>query len=112
MAKQKISLEVNKKTYQMTIDSDKEEIYRLAERQVNANIAKLKTAFGDSCDIKDCLAITALQLSINNISLMRQNELDSDDMAALDKLSQMMDKHLNRITPRKKSANNKLSINK
>ena len=96
----------------MTIDSDKEEIYRLTERQVNANIAKLKTAFGDNCDIKDCLAITALQFSINNISLMRQNELDSDDMAALDKLSQTMDKHLNRITPRKKSAGNKHSANK
>ena len=104
MAKQKINLKVDAKAYQMTIDSDKEEIYRLAEREVNTNIAKLKRAFGDNCDIKDCLAITALQLSINNISMTRQNELDSDDLAALDALSQMMDKHLNRITPRKKVA--------
>ena len=112
MAKQKINLKVKDKAYQMTIDSDKEEIYRLAEREVNANIAKLERAFGDNCDLKDCLAITALQLSINNISMARQNELDSDDVAALDALSQMMDKHLNRITPREKSASGKRSVNK
>ena len=107
MAKQKITLKVDNKPYQMTIDSHKEEIYRLAEREVNANISKLKKAFGDNCDLKDCLAITALQLCINNISMARQNELDSDDVAALDALSQKMDKHLNRITPRKKSASSK-----
>jgi ribosome-associated translation inhibitor RaiA len=39
--------------------------------------------------------------------MARQNELDSDDVAALDALSQKMDKHLNRITPRKKSASSK-----
>ena len=48
MAKQKITLKVDNKPYQMTIDSDKEEIYRLAEREVNANISKLKKAFGDN----------------------------------------------------------------
>ena len=53
MAKQKINLRVKEKAYQMTIDSDKEEIYRLAEREVNANIAKLEKAFGESCDLKD-----------------------------------------------------------
>jgi cell division protein ZapA len=112
MAKQKINLRVKEKAYQMTIDSDKEEIYRLAEREVNANIAKLEKAFCESCDLKDCLAITALQLCINNISMARQNALDSDDVAALDALSQKMDKHLNRITPRKKSTSGKRATNK
>ena len=40
MAKQKISLKVGGKAYQMTIDSDKEEIYRLAEREVNGAIGR------------------------------------------------------------------------
>ena len=103
MAKQKINLRVADKPYSLTIDSDKEEVYRLAEREVNANLANLQKAFGDNFDIKDCLAITALQLSINNIAITRQNELETDDMKALDALSRRLDKHLNRL-PRNKSA--------
>lgn len=103
MAKQKINLRVADKPYSLTIDSDKEEVYRLAEREVNASLANLQKAFGDNFDMKDCLAITALQLSINNIAITRQNELESDDMEALDALSRRLDKHLNRL-PRNKSA--------
>ena len=103
MAKQKINLRVADKPYSLTIDSDKEEVYRLAEREVNANLANLQKTFGDNFDIKDCLAITALQLSINNIAITRQNELETDDMKALDALSRRLDKHLNRL-PRNKSA--------
>ena len=103
MAKQKINLKVAGKAYSLTIDSDKEEVYRLAEREVNTNLATLQKTFGDNFDIKDCLAITALQLSINNIAITRQNELESDDMRALDAMSQRLDKHLNRL-PRAKSA--------
>ena len=47
MAKQKIHLKVGGKPYQMNIESDKEEIYRLAEREVNAAIVKLQNVFGD-----------------------------------------------------------------
>ena len=97
MAQQKINLKVAGKAYSMTIDIEKEEVYRLAEREVNANVSRLKKAFGDNCDIKDCLAISALQYCINNIALNRQSEMDSDDMKALDKLSQRLDKHLNRL---------------
>ena len=103
MAKQKINLRVADKPYSLTIDSDKEEVYRLAEREVNASLANLQKAFGDNFDMKDCLAITALQLSINNIAITRQNELETDDMKALDALSRRLDKHLNRL-PRNKSA--------
>ena len=103
MAKQKINLKVAGKAYSLTIDSEKEEIYRLAEREVNANAGKLQKTFGESFSTQDCLAITALQLSINNIAITRQNQLDSDDLQALDALSQRLDKHLNRIPrpPRK-----------
>ena len=97
MAKQKINLKGAGKAYSLTIDSDKEEVYRLAEREVNTNLATLQKTFGENFDLKDCLAITALQLSINNIAITRQNELESDDMKALDALSQRLDKHLNRL---------------
>ncbi|MBO5892803.1 MAG: cell division protein ZapA [Alistipes sp.] len=98
MAKQKIHLKVGGKPYQMNIDSDKEEIYRLAEREVNTAITKLQNVFGESFSLQDCLAIAALQLSINNITITKQNEMGNDDLQALDALSQRLDKHLNKIT--------------
>ncbi len=103
MAKQKINLKVAGKAYSLTIDSEKEEVYRLAEREVNTNVGKLQKTFGESFSVQDCLAITALQLGINNIALTRENNLADDDLAALDALSQKLDKHLNRIArlPRK-----------
>lgn len=97
MAKQKINLKVAGKAYSMVIDVEKEEVYRLAERDINANISRLQKTFGENCDIKDCLAISALQYCINNIAITRQSEVDSDDMKALDALSQRLDKHLNRL---------------
>ena len=97
MAKQKINLKVAGKAYSMTIDIEKEEVYRLAERELNTNISRLQKTFGESCDIKDCLAISALQFCINNIAISRQSELEGDDLKALDKLSQRLDKHLNRL---------------
>ena len=61
MAKQKINLRVAGKAYQMTIDSDKEEVYRLAERDVNANVGEVQRNFGDKMSLQACLAITALR---------------------------------------------------
>jgi cell division protein ZapA len=107
MAEQKITLKVARKHYSLTIDSEKEEIYRLAEREVNAYISKWEKAYGENINIQDCLAFTALQFCINNISITRQNELSGEDLEALDALSQRMDKHLNRIKPHKGSSANK-----
>ena len=101
MAKQKISLKVGGKAYQMTIESDKEEIYRLAEREVNGAIGKLQKAFGENFTMQDCLAIAALQCSINNITISKQNELGDEDLQALDELSKRLDQHLNRIPKNK-----------
>lgn len=103
MAEQKITLKVARKPYSLTIDSDKEEIYRLAEREVNAYIGKWEEAFGDNINIQDCLVFTALQFCINNITITRQNGISDEDMEALDELSKRLDKHLNRIAPKKSS---------
>ena len=48
MAKQKINLKVAGKAYSLTIDSDKEEVYRLAEREVNTNLATLQKTFDEN----------------------------------------------------------------
>ena len=103
MAKQKINLRVAGKAYQMNIDSEKEEVYRLAEREVNAHVSELQQSFGEKVSVQDCLAITALRYSINSIAISRQNEMSDDDLKALDALSQRLDKHLNRLSEPKKA---------
>ena len=85
MAEQKITLKVARKPYSLTIDSDKEEIYRLAEREVNAYIGKWEEAFGDNINIQDCLVFTALQFCINNITITRQNGISDEDIEALER---------------------------
>ena len=67
--KQAITLKIAGRSYLFDIERDKEEVYRLAEREVNANISRLQKTFGENCDIKDCLAISALQFCINNIAI-------------------------------------------
>ncbi len=94
---QKIHLRLAGKAYGLEIAPEKEEIYRMAEREVNASVSKWQKAFGDNFSIQDCLAIAALQLCINNISITRQSEVSDEDMEALDALSQRLDKHLNRM---------------
>lgn len=98
-SKQKIRLRVAGRVYEMDIAPEKEEVYRLAEKQVNANVGKLQKAYGESVSTQDCLAITALMFVIDNIAIARQNQLSDDDMKALDELSQKLDRHLNRIPP-------------
>lgn len=94
---QKIHLRLAGKAYGLEIAPEKEEIYRMAEREVNASVSKWQKAFGDNFSVQDCLAIAALQLCINNISIARQSELSDEDTQALDALSQRLDKHLNRM---------------
>ncbi len=100
---QKIRLRVAGRVYEMKIAPEKEEIYRLAEKQVNTNVGKLQKAYGESVSAQDCLAITSLMFAIDNIAIARQNQLSDEDMKALDDLSQKLDSHLNRISaaPRK-----------
>ena len=94
---QKIHLKLAGKAYGLEIAPEKEEIYRMAEREVNANVNKWQKAFGENFSVQDCLALAALQLCINNISITRQSEIGDEDMEALDALSQRLDKHLNRL---------------
>ena len=81
-SKQKIRLRVSGRVYEMDIAPEKEEVYRLAEKQVNTNVGKLQKTYGESVSAQDCLAITALQFAIDNIAIARQNQLSDDDMKA------------------------------
>lgn len=101
MAKQKITLRVDGRPYQMTIDADKEEVYRLAERELNANISELRTLYANM-SAQDIITIVALRYGINSIAISQENEMSGEDLQALDALSQRLDKHLNRLSSSKK----------
>lgn len=96
MAKlQAITLKVAGKSYQFTIESGKEEAYRLAEREVNSYFAAIKQRNFDNWTDRDYLSITALQFAIANVTARQSREADDDDLRRLEKVSASIEACLN-----------------
>ncbi len=91
-----VKLKIAGKSYAMAIDPAKEEVYRLAERELNGYIALYEKKHLDGYATHDYLAIIALQLMVNNIRHAQSRELGSEDMARLAELVDRLDRHLNR----------------
>ncbi len=91
-----IKLKIAGKTYPMKIDARKEEVYRLAEREVNNLIAKHEKERLDGYAVADYLAIAALQLAITNIRLAQSREIGNADLQRLSDLAREVEQHLNR----------------
>ena len=81
--KQNIKLNIGGKSYQLGIDPAKEEVYRLAEREVNARASKFGKAKVDGFAMQDCLAMAGLELAISNIGMSRSREVGNEDVKAL-----------------------------
>ncbi|MDE5706572.1 MAG: cell division protein ZapA [Alistipes sp.] len=104
--KQAIKLKIAGKSYSFTLTSetdeeqslaDKEELYRLAEREVNAYVTRFEKAKYEEFSVRDCLAMTALQLAISNVSFVRGREVGDEDLKRLEAISSRIDGYLNRI---------------
>lgn len=96
MAKQQaITLKVAGKSYQFTIESGKEEAYRLAEREVNNYLAAIKKRNFEHWTDRDYLSITALQFAIANVTARQSREADDDDLRRLEQLGTEIDSYLN-----------------
>ena len=91
-----IKLRIAGKTYNMTIDPRKEEVYRLAEREINRMAAKYEQAHLDGYGAQDYLAIVALQLAISNIRLAQSREIGDENLKQLAELAREVEQHLNR----------------
>ena len=78
MAKQAITLKIAGKSYPFNIESGKEEMYRLAEREVNSY-----------------LAMTALKFAIANVGMRQSREVDDEDLRQLEKIGTEIDAYLN-----------------
>lgn len=103
---QAIKLHIGGKSYSFVLKRDegepttlaeKEELYRLAEREVNAYAARLEKNRYDGFSTQDYLALTAMQLAISNIGLTRSRNLASEDLERLEELDDRIDAYLNRL---------------
>lgn len=98
MAQQAITLKIAGKSYPLNIESGKEEVYRLAEREVNAYLAQIKQNNFRNWADQDYLAMAALKFAIANVTLRQSRELGGEDLRRLERLDKELDDYLN--TPR------------
>lgn len=95
--KRTITLKIAEKSYKLDIAPEKEEAYRLAEREVNGYVARLKQAKYKDFSTQDYLAMTSLHLAIAQVVMRQSREIGDEDMQALDRLGNELDDYLNRI---------------
>lgn len=70
-----IHVEIAGKDYALTISRKDEELTRAAARQIRNKINQYREYFKASdVDMKDLLAMVALQLSVDNLSLENRND--------------------------------------
>lgn len=87
MAKQSIKLRIANKPYSFSIESEKEELYRMAEKEVNAYIASIKqNNFKGWTDV-DYLGMAVLKFAIANAELRQSREIGSEDLKNLERIS-------------------------
>ena len=95
--KQNITLRIVGKDYSMAIDPSTEEVYRLAERMVNAYAAKFEQAGIEGSSRQDFLALSALQLAISNVAMSQSREVGNDDVKALNAVCDQLESYLSKL---------------
>ena len=77
------------------IESGKEEMYRLAEREVNSYLTLIKQQNIRNWTDQDYLSMTALKFAIANVGMRQSRELDSEDLRRLEAIGEEIDSCLN-----------------
>lgn len=95
MAQQAITLRIAGKSYPLNIESGKEEVYRLAEREVNAYLAQIKQNNFRSWTDQDYVAMAALKFAIANVALRQSREVGGEELRRLEALADEIDTYLN-----------------
>ncbi len=96
MAKQSIKLKIANKPYSFSIESEKEELYRLAEREVNAYVASIKKNNFQGWSDVDYLGMAVLKFAIANAELRQSREVGSDELKSIERLTAEIDEYLSR----------------
>lgn len=95
--KQAITLKIAGKSYPFTIESEKEEMYRLAEREVNGYLVQIRQQNIRNWSEQDYLAITALKFAIAGLDARLSREAGTDDLGRLEELDERVDAYLNSL---------------
>lgn len=94
MQKFDIRLNVAGKSYVLSIERDKEEIYKRAEKEVSRLMAVAESQY--RAEKEDYLSAVALQLAVKVVELEADRSLGKD-IDRLDELNRMLDEHLGRL---------------
>ncbi len=97
MGKQSINLMLAGRNYPFAIESEAEEIYRLAEREVNYLVSEFQQHNIKEFADRDYLAMAALKLAIVNINAKREGSLQREDVEALQTIKEQLDSYLNEL---------------
>ena len=89
-----IKLDIAGKPYEMSIDPQNEEVYRLAARKINDLLAIYQQSRVDGFSVQDYLSMIAVDLMISNIRLERKGNVEEGDLKALSELAERLSKHL------------------
>lgn len=97
MAQQAITLKLAGKSFSLNIESEKEEIYRLAEREVNNYLAAIKKNNFRNWTDQDYLSMAALKFAIAGIDMRQSREVGNEALVELQKLDNEIDTYLNTL---------------
>ena len=97
MAKQAITLNIAGIRLPFSIDTEKEEMYRLAEREVNTYLVRIQEEKRQGWTDKHYLVMAALRFAITAVKQRLQSETDNDDLRKIEELSTEIDDYLNRL---------------
>lgn len=97
MAQQAIKLKIAGKSYSFKIESEKEELYRLAEREVNQYIASIKQNNFQGWTDQDYLGMAALKFAISNADMRQSREVGGEELKRIEALGDQIDSYLNTL---------------
>ena len=93
MAKQNITVKIIGKPYPLAIDGEKEELYRLAEREINAYVTRIEQAHFK----EDCLAMAAFQIAVAKLALAQSREVGDEEVKTLAALGGELESYLDAL---------------
>ena len=97
MAKQNITVKIIGKPYPLAIDGEKEELYRLAEREINAYVTRIEQAHFKGFSKEECLAMAAFQIAVAKLALAQSREVGDEEVKTLAALGGELESYLDAL---------------
>lgn len=93
-SKLNIRLNIAGRSYPLSIEREKEEKYRRAEKEINDLVTKFRSRF--RAESEDYLAMAALQISLANVELEMSRSL-GDEIDSLVEVDRELDEYLTSV---------------